>query len=81
MKKYTLVIFTFCIFIMFSSGVIAEEKCSDSKINELKKQVDVVSVVSQYDEDGLASGIFNNNIVTVYGLPKGFYVINKSSSV
>lgn len=81
MKKYALVIFTFCIFIMFSSGVIAEEKCSDSKINELKKQVDVVSGVSQYDEVNASYGVFNKYIVTVYALPKGFYVRDKGQSV
>ncbi len=80
MKKYILFIFTFCFFIVFSSSVIAEE-CDSAKIENLKKQADVVSAVSQFDEEGLSNGIFNNNIVTVYGLPNNFYIINKSRSV
>ena len=80
MKKYILFIFTFCFFIMFSSSVIAEE-CDSTKVEKLKKQADVISAVSQFDEDGLANGIFNNNIVTVYGLPNNFYIVNKSRSV
>lgn len=80
MKKYILFIFTFCFFIMFSSSVIAEE-CDSTKIENLKKQADVVSVVSQFDEDSVSMGIFNSNIVSVYGLNDGLYATNKGHTI
>lgn len=80
MKKYILFIFTFCFFIMFSSNVIAEE-CDLTKIENLKKQADVVSVVSQFDEDSVSMGIFNSNIVSIYGLTDGLYATNKGHTI
>ena len=80
MKKYILFIFTFCFFIMFSSSVIAEE-CDSTKIENLKKQADVVSVVSQFDEDSVSMGIFNSNIVSIYGLNDGLYATNKGHTI
>ena len=66
---------------IFSTSVMAEDKCSDSKINELNNQVTKVSVVSQYDEFNERYGFFNKYIVTVYELPKGFYISDKEKSV
>lgn len=80
MKKYILFIFTFCFFIMFSSSVIAEE-CDSTKIENLKKQADVVSAVSQFDEDSVSMGIFNSNIVSIYGLNDGLYATNKGHTI
>ncbi len=80
MKKYILFIFTFCFFIVFSSSVIAEE-CDSTKIENLKKQADVVSAVSQFDEDSVSMGIFNSNIVSVYGLNDGLYATNKGHTI
>ena len=80
MKKYILFIFTFCFFIMFSSSALAEE-CDSTKIENLKKQADVVSAVSQFDEDSVSMGIFNSNIVSVYGLNDGLYATNKGHTI
>lgn len=80
MKKYILFIFTFCFFIMFSSSVIAEE-CDSTKIENLKKQADLVSAVSQFDEDSVSMGIFNSNIVSIYGLNDGLYATNKGHTI
>ncbi len=80
MKKFKVFICVFAFFI-FSSSVFAEDKCSDSKVEELKKQVAKVSIVSQYDEEGTKEGVFNRYLVTLYELPKGFFVKNKGQSV
>ena len=80
MKKYILFIFTFCFFIMFSSSALAEE-CDSTKIENLKKQADLVSAVSQFDEDSVSMGIFNSNIVSIYGLTDGLYATNKGQTI
>ena len=80
MKKYILFIFTFCFFIMFSSSALAEE-CDSTKIENLKKQADLVSAVSQFDEDSVSMGIFNSNIVSIYGLNDGLYATNKGHTI
>lgn len=81
MRHFNYLCFTFILLFVFNLNVLALEKCGNDKVEELKKQADVISAVSQFDEDGLANGIFNNNIVTIYGLPDDFYVISKSRSV
>lgn len=80
MRKFKALIYVFTFF-AFSSFVFAEDKCSDSKVEELKKQVTKVSIVSQYDEFNARYGVFNKYLVTVYELPKGFYISDKGKSV
>lgn len=80
MRKFKALIYVFTFF-AFSSFVFAEDKCSDSKVEELKKQVTKVSIVSQYDEFNARYGVFNKYLVTVYELPKGFYISDKGQSV
>ena len=80
MRKFKALIYVFTFF-AFSSFVFAEDKCSDSKVEELKKQVTKVSIVSQYDEFNARYGVFNKYLVTVYELPKDFYISDKGQSV
>ncbi len=81
MKKLRLLFFLMCLFMALSYNVKAEDKCSNEKIAELKKHVESVSAVSEFYENGVNMGKFDSNLVTVYGIPEGFYATNKSSSV
>ena len=73
--------FSFVVLLMLSFNVYAEDKCSDNKISELKKQIAKVSMVSQFDDEGIEDGIFGRYIVTLYELPQKFYVRSEDQSV
>ena len=79
--KYYKILLLFIILFIGSISVKAEEKCSDDKINQLKKQIEKVSLVSNFDDDALKDGILDANIITLYDLPRGFFVRNEDYSV
>ena len=74
-------IFCLFLFFLFSSYTFAEEKCTNNKIEDLKKHIANVSMVSAFDEEGEKIGIYGRYLVTLYELPKGFYVKNRTQSV
>ena len=68
--------------LFFNIQLVFADECTSDEIQSLKELSKVIDVSLEFDYEAASeSGIFNQNIVSVFGITEGFYAITKNHSI
>lgn len=71
----------FVLVILIFQVQFVHAECSSQEITDLKKVADTIDMNSEFDQESVQFGIYDNYIVTVQGLVDDMYILSKDRSV